>query len=91
MFSAIDVAAGEKIPRKSGPGITRSDLCAAGRRGPSDHGGGCTPDAARTSVRTLKSEGRNRRRLLRVIEGGRRPDSPRLLKLGHISVIRQVR
>jgi len=29
--------------------------------------------------------------VLRVIEGGRRPDGPRLLKLGHISAIRQVR
>jgi len=28
--------------------------------------------------------------VLRVIEGGRRPDGPRLLKLSHISVIRQV-
>lgn len=31
------------------------------------------------------------RPVLRVIEGGRRPDGPRLLKLSHISVIRQVR
>jgi hypothetical protein len=29
--------------------------------------------------------------VLRVIEGGRRPDEPRMRKLSHISVIRQVR
>jgi len=29
--------------------------------------------------------------VLRVIEGGRQPDGPRLLKLNRISVIRQVR
>ena len=49
----IDVAAGEKIPRKGGPGITRSDLLVinkidlapAGRRQSRGHGPRCAQDA----------------------------------------------
>ena len=55
----IDVAAGDKIPRKGGPGITRSDLLVInkidlaplGRRQPRGDGPRCKADARRAPVR----------------------------------------
>lgn len=65
----IDVAAGEKIPRKGGPGIMRSDLLVinkvdlaplVGESG--DHGSVLSADAGRETLHLLQSEEWPRRR-----------------------------
>ena len=66
----IDVAAGEKIPRKGGPGITRSDLLVINkidlaplrRRRPRGDGPRRAAHARRAAVRLHQPEGRRRRR-----------------------------
>ena len=72
----IDVAAGDKIPRKGGPGITRSDLLVInktdlaplGRRQPRNHGPRRQADARRAPLRLHQPEigrrGRHDRRFL---------------------------
>ncbi len=71
----IDVAAGDKIPRKGGPGITKSDLLIinkidlAPHVGASleGHGSRRQEDARRKALRVHQLEnGRRRRRCLRV-------------------------
>ena len=61
----IDVAAGDKIPRKGGPGITRSDLLGdqqdrsgtLRRRRPVGDGTGRKTDARRTAFSVYKPQG----------------------------------
>ena len=66
----IDVAAGEKIPRKGGPGITRSDLLVinkidlapSGRRQSRRHGPRCPQDARRPAFPLFQPQGEQGRR-----------------------------
>ena len=66
----IDVAAGEKIPRKGGPGITRSDLLVINKidlaplvgANLAGYGTGCPTYANRATVRFFQSEERTGRR-----------------------------
>lgn len=77
----IDVSAGDKIPRKGGPGITRSDLLvinktdlAPGRRQPGGDGPGLAADARAPAIPLLQPQGRpGRRRDRRLHRGGGRP------------------
>ena len=65
-FYVIDIAAGDKIPRKGGPGITRSDLLAINkidlaplcRRRSFGHGPGRQAYARGPAVLVYESEGR---------------------------------
>jgi urease accessory protein len=66
----IDVSAGEKIPRKGGPGITRSDLLVINktdlaplrRRLAGGDGPRCAHDAPRAALRLHQRQDRQRRR-----------------------------
>ncbi len=78
----IDVAGGEKIPRKGGPGITRSDLLIVNKtdlaplvgRRPVGHGGGHAADARRATLRVrFPARGRRRGRGGALRGGGGRP------------------
>ena len=74
----IDVAEGEKIPRKGGPGITRSDLLVINKidlaplrgRRPRRDGAGRAPDAGDAPLRLHEPpDGRGRRRDRRAGSG----------------------
>ena len=83
----IDVSAGDKIPRKGGPGITRSDLLVINkidlaplrRRQPGGHGPRRKEDARRPAVRVRQCPRRQGRRRHRRLH--RTPGRPRATKL----------
>jgi urease accessory protein len=61
----IDVSGGDKIPRKGGPGVTRSDLLIINKTDLAPHvgadlGARCEDDARRASVPVHQSQDRNR-------------------------------